>query len=353
MKSGQNINKRSRVLVIGNGFDLDLKFDTTYTHFFKSFFKGKLLFADSTLNQFLKKQFEERPDQNWYDLEAEIRKYALKCQLKEINPTIDMDRQFMAFLRYSLNMTLNIFAHVTITEETNPYVERNISEYPELFINPYQFQLSRDCLAYQTCEELVRNPDCFDKIISFNYTMFRNYIKNIASESAGYDPDAIKLKMKELDLDNRFLPIHISHKDCLLPEDYKGPCSGFKGYSLGICGVDDDIAVPRKMNFLKKSEQFDDTHTKDLALEYINHADDLVIFGHSLGICDYDYFKSYFRNLFSYNSEGKSVEIITLNEKAGAGILENIATMVGNTTEDIVADKNFQKINFVYTKKNK
>ena len=129
MNSGQNINKRSRVLVIGNGFDLDLKFDTTYTHFFKSFFKGKLLFADSTLNQFL--------------------------------------------------------------------------------------------------------------------------------------------------------------------------------------------------------------------------------FGHSLGICDYDYFKSYFRNLFSDNSEGKSVEIITLNEKAGAGILGNIATMVGNTTEDIVADKNFNKINFIYTKKNK
>lgn len=52
-----NQNRRTRILILGNGFDLDFGFQTTYHRFCDSFFKSKELevCTNSPLYNFLKK----------------------------------------------------------------------------------------------------------------------------------------------------------------------------------------------------------------------------------------------------------------------------------------------------------
>lgn len=344
-----NQNRRTRILILGNGFDLDFGFQTTYHKFCDSFFKSKELevCTNSPLYNFLKKKYKENPNKQWYDLEKEIREYVTRVLNKEEEFLEVEDRQFMAVLRHNLGMTLNIFAHITPVQQTEGYVIKNQPEDPTL-INPQQFVLYKNCFAYKICKDFIDNPSTIDKIISFNYTSLVNYIQNIVAETVKYDIEAFNKKMKELDLENRFTPVHISRNGCLLPNDNLGGYPASSSSSLGICGIDDNIKLPDNMKFFLKSEQFDDTSVREDVVNYINNADDLIFFGHSLGLCDSDYFKDLFCKLFSEKSEDKRITIVTYDNKNP--IIEKIATLTGKKESELLFSKHIHKLHFLYTK---
>lgn len=344
-----NQNKRTRVLILGNGFDLDFGFQTTYHRFCDPFFKSKELevCTNSPLYNFLKKKYKENPNKQWYELEKEIREYVTKVQNKKEEFSEVEDRQFMTVLRHNLGMTLNIFAYITPVQQTEGYVIKNLSGDPTL-INPQQFVLYKNCFAYKICKDFIDKPSTIDKIISFNYTSFVNFIQNIVAEIVNYDIEAYNKKMAELDLGNKFTQVHISHNGCLLPDDNLGKYSILSDSLLGICGIDDNIKLPENMKFFLKSEQFDDTSVREDVINYINNADDLIIFGHSIGLCDSDYFKDLFCKLFSEYSDDKRITIVTYDDKNP--ILEKISTLTGKKGSELLFSKHIHKLHFLYTK---
>ncbi len=343
-----DMNKRTRVLILGNGFDLDFGFQTTYHRFCEPFFKSKLkICTESYLYNFLKKKYDENPNKQWYDLEQEIREYVTRVQNKEEDFSEVEDRQFMAFLRRNLGITLDIFAFITPAKETEEYAKTNLSE-DSMQINPTQISLNKNCVAYKICKEFIDNPSSIDKILSFNYTSFRNLIQRVAAESVNYDKEALNMKMIELDLENKFTPVHISRCGCLLPNENLGEYSILSDSLFGICGIDDSIKLPKNMKFFRKSGQFDDIPVREDIINYINNADNLIIFGHSLGLCDSDYFKDLFCKLFSEDSEDKRITIITYDNKSP--ILEKIASLTGKTKNELLSSKHFHKLHFLYTK---
>lgn len=344
-----NQNRRNRVLILGNGFDLDFGFQTTYHNFCDPFFKSKELEVcnNSPLYNFLKNKYDENKNKEWYDLETEIREYVTRILNKEEEFSEVEDRQFMAVLRHNLGITFNIFAHITPVQQTEGHVIKNQSEDPTL-INPQQFVLYKNCFAYKICKDFIDNPSTIDKIISFNYTPLVNYIQNIVAETVKYDIEAFNKKMKELDLENRFTPVHISHSGCLSPNENLGKYSISDSLPLGICGIDDNIKLPENMKFFQKSGQFDEISVREDVINYINNADDLIIFGHSLGLCDSDYFKDLFCKLFSEYSENKRVTIVTFDNKKP--ILKNIATLTSKKESELLFSKHIHKLHFLYTK---
>ena len=156
------------------------------------------------------------------------------------------------------------------------------------------------------------------------------------------------MKIIELDLENKFTPVHISRCGCLLPYENLGEYSILSDSLFGICGIDDSIKLPKNMKFFRKSGQFDDISIREDIINYINNADELIIFGHSLGLCDSDYFKDIFCKLFSEDSEDKRITIITYDNKGP--IIEKIATLTGKTKNELLSSKHFYKLHFLYTK---
>lgn len=346
--STNNQNRRTRVLILGNGFDLDFGFQTTYHRFCEEFFKYDLrICTESPLYNFLKNKYNENPNKEWYDLEKEIREYVTRVLNKEEEFSEVEDRLFMAYIRRNLGLILDRFAFITSAQHTEEYVKKNLSG-DKMQMNPQQFVLYSNCFAYKICKEFIDNPNSIDKIISFNYTSFRNFIENIVAKSIDYNEKALNEKMAELDLGNKFTQVHISHNGCLLPDDNLGEYSILSDSLFGICGIDDNIKLPDNMKFFLKSEQFDDTSVREDVVNYINNADDLIIFGHSLGLCDSDYFKDLFCKLFSEKSEDKRITIVTYDNKNP--IIEKIATLTGKKESELLFSKHIHKLHFLYTK---
>ena len=61
------------VLIIGNGFDLNLRLETGYTHFIKSTYFNTLVESGNKLCKYLK---DKQELQNWIDIENELKTYS-------------------------------------------------------------------------------------------------------------------------------------------------------------------------------------------------------------------------------------------------------------------------------------
>ena len=63
------------VLIVGNGFDLNINFPTSYSDFMGSQYFNELILAnDNWLAQYL--NYKKKQDGNWIDMEKELGVYA-------------------------------------------------------------------------------------------------------------------------------------------------------------------------------------------------------------------------------------------------------------------------------------
>jgi hypothetical protein len=125
----------STVLVIGNGFDINLGLETSYKSFLERCdkFNGQANVGDMYLFKHLKKQFQI---DNWIDLELELKKY----DFSEKNP-----------------------------KESFSYLEECITDYlRKSQINANYLESKRDSQAFKLLEQVVKLGNFI--ILNFNYT---------------------------------------------------------------------------------------------------------------------------------------------------------------------------------------
>lgn len=132
------------VLVIGNGFDLDLGLDTRYSDFVKDSLweelKENVKVPKDGLAEYV---FQQAESENWFDLEDCLAKYVEEHKGCERPPHLDNDIHF----------------HQQLKSHLLQYLENELGEKCDKFI--------KESFAYK-----LLTMNCFTNVFSFNYTWY-------------------------------------------------------------------------------------------------------------------------------------------------------------------------------------
>lgn len=249
------MNTKKTLIILGNGFDLDLGWKTSYNHFYQAK-KQDFIIRDrmSFIINMVKSEC-------WYDLEGYIR----KITINEVT-TKDKVKELAHFWRL---------------------ITTKLEEY---FRNDSIYSTNENSCAFEFLMSITINSD----IVSFNYT-------NPFSKC--------ELKPKEIEY------IHNS---------IESTYSGEGEIKLGI-----DKGVLTKNHFFKAAEigyilKSRENSIGDSLISKWKQYDNIVIYGHSLGITDSDYFKPLFDSMLSDNITFSTLYIITKDCKSLELVKENL-----------------------------
>lgn len=275
----------NRLLVIGNGFDLDLGRNTRYSDFAKSDFWPKNL--ESQLYGYLKMKSQL---ERWFDLEGELGKYVDKLN----------DQRLASYRSTIPNVAIKDENDIKIIVEAMiSYlisVEKNVT--------PKESSLAVKVFS------LVCRDRAFQKVYSFNYT------------DLSHLADWLNLE-KEPSFEYVY--------GCLTDHS-------------AILGVNDSVdTIDGNYDFLRKSFN---SHYASHPISYdLQDVDEVVFFGHSLGENDYHYFGSFFKQQCKENMErkdGRSITIFTYNEKSRMEIMHTLHKMNEGQTSLLFQNNNLR-----------
>lgn len=242
-------------IILGNGFDLDLGWKTSYNDFFQA---KKQDFYKLNGMPFIKNMIES---ECWYDLEGYIRK-----------------------------ITINEVTTENKVEELGYFWRLLTTKIEEYFRDDSIYANNLNSCAFEFLNSIKDNSD----IISFNYT----------------NPFHIcKLKPKGIKY------IHNSIESAYSNEGE---------IKLGI-----DKGVLKENVFLKATDisyiiKSRENPIGDNLISKWEKYDNIIIFGHSLGITDSDYFKPLFDSILSNNSHIHTLYIVTKDETSLEVIKSNL-----------------------------
>lgn len=243
------------IIILGNGFDLDLGLKTSYADFAKSEIWQDLMAnnSHSTNSQrllgFLKGKYDV---EKWIDIEAALLEYALDKTENHRISNAEEDKKDYKQLCQALKQYL--------IDQQNNYIPSPISVAKGLM----------GCLKSMTNAS---------KLYTFNYTQL--------------DVLAQKLNIR---MDYDAVHIHGSLMD-------EGDL---------ILGIDTDKTINESYSFLYKTQNRQYRHTD--ILKDLRDKDEYIFFGHSLNGMDYSYFKLLFNLLASADLSTPRLTIITKNE---------------------------------------
>ena len=307
--------KESRriVLILGNGFDLDLGLKTSYKDFWESEYCPKDYPAP--LIHHLNQCWPDSLDSiKWYDLENELYNYAKNLFSDEPRKDIitDEEREYIrhikndyfylgtepdyvnqikslfdkgilyfhpsnssiVLLRYKQDLLKSPVERDTIALDL---IKKKLLEYLSKIGSP---QDEKNTVAYRVLQTVLNAAENGNivEIYTFNYTPLTIF---------GYKVDSV--------------PVHYMHGSC---EDGKI-----------IVGTRDDKDIEEEYVFLQKA--FDPNFYPPHLVSSLQDADDVIIFGHSIGENDRQYFKSFFMHQTNYSrTENKRITIFTKDHKS-------------------------------------
>ena len=273
------------VLVLGNGFDLDLGYRTKYSDFVNSSywpFKEKNLSSIGVPNlqnyiyDFTDNNKDELGKVRWIDIEQLLKNYAISKNNKDSFNTEIVKNDEACY-----QQLVNSFADYLKNELLNCSLQT--------ILKP-----SRNLI-----EAISRSSKKW-KGYSFNYTDSRAIIDFLLEST-----DA---KFRDLPFTHLHGQIDIHGKDDTL-----------------ILGIDDSISIPTEYKFLRKSWNPNyESHKLD---EDLLQAEHIVCFGWSFGEIDRDYLKDFFHEICSIPEARiirKGIHFITYDEQSRINILNNL-----------------------------
>lgn len=255
------------LLIIGNGFDLDLGLHTRYSEFWDSDRWKEM--KNTCPEQYLITSLERyRITNHWFDIESGLQDGAAKL-LKKLNGSFDNRNYYDSFQ--------------ILKSELKSYI-KNQQE---------SFEPNTNSVAEQILHTIDSN-NSLKSIYTFNYTD----IKDISN----------RFHISELP------PVNFIHGS-LYPND---------DIILGI-EVEDFSSIPSQLTFLIKSNS-PYYHSSNL-LDALEMSENIIFFGHSINGMDYPYFKEFFERLVSLPRElhkKKNVTIITYDMESEMQIKDNL-----------------------------
>lgn len=243
------------LLIIGNGFDLDLGLKTKYSEYIESAKQRHAMQGNVLFNSIC----EKHDNCNWIDIEMFIKEYAISLS----NGRIKNDNIAEEF--------------ETLRKDLCTYMDSEIWKYGDIVKrhNPYRIYSS----AGNVFKAVSKNGKF--EVLSFNYTNMDNLAEKIR-------------------LDNKPICNYVH---------------GEAGRYNIVLGADDSREIKPAYCFVLKSVQKSKSHFVE---EKLNNADNVIIFGHSLGETDYHYFSTFFKkqsNIDTGNFHKKTICIFTKDKQ--------------------------------------
>ncbi len=301
----------STVLVIGNGFDLALGYDSAYSHFANTWagvdnfywpFKNPddSKFQSESLHQYFYNYFTSQRDNSgavrWLDIETELYNYATSKKGKFISDElVSQDKWDFYLLVKSLYVYLN--RHEELKYKYHP-------------------QKGEDKCVIELLTALSKDKS-FNKAYTFNYTD----LKKRLIKYGGFVADSIP----------QITYVHGSIEQSTEEEPHI------------VLGINTDTSLPIEYSFLQKiNNPYADAGdlAKDLA-----EADEIIFYGLSMGCIDFEYFFSFFRNIVNapFSTPKKNITFFTRGEKNVYSIGRNISDM-GVTLRELKEHAHFNII---------
>lgn len=257
------------LVILGNGFDLDLSWKTSYSNFFNSYW-------GSCTKQWIP---DLQDKNNWYDLEGYLRQRATVLTMEGI------DKLWYDWLK----------------------CKSNIWEYFRRGKENGIFETNTNSCAFSLLSKLSNTV-----VYSFNYTEPNYYIDGLPK-------------------------IVINHIHGALWDGLTG-----SEIRLGIdSSVECNFKNAAKMKPLLKS--VDNKWTYNF-LKSMKEASSIIVFGHSFGVTDSDYFKPILDRMVTNNYKGKTMYIVTNNNDSMNEIKNNMSSYGINYNHLILSDNDIREI---------
>lgn len=318
---------RKIVLILGNGFDLDLGLKTSYKDFWESEFCPKR-YPAPIIHHLNQRWSDSLEAVKWYDLENELLNYykGIPDPSKGEDIITDEERALLEkFTSYGqacgwYNDQLDLVASL---------VNKGVLLYDGNILRHIGEHLKEDAL---------KSPIWRDrKALSLIKEGLCKYLTSIYGQQ--YSSNSIALNVifavncaREA---GNFVKIY-SFNYTGLPVDYGDGFNKVVYHVHGDCeqgkiivGTRDDGGIDKNYDFLQKS--FDPGFNPPALVADLLEADEVIIFGHSIGENDRQYFKAFFKQQTDYSRpHRKEITIFTLDDSSEVEIKRSLQTMTDN-----------------------
>lgn len=327
------------VLVVGNGFDLDLGLKTSYKNFWESEYCPKN-YPSPIIRHLNGKWYKDLNAVRWYDLENELHTFALSGDKSDViseeeRSFLQRNSEYDLYNEYIFLSRCNTFNSLVnkgcIRVESIPNIKVNVpyhSHYlcPVGWRNKQSLQLIKDGL----CKYLKSVEFSFKT--NYNTTVAYNVLQSLfCSLEAGASLDIFSFNYTHFpDLGIRLdVPVHYMHGSC---EDGKV-----------IIGTRDDLSIEKDYDYLQKA--MDPYFNPPALVKSLREADEVIFFGHSLGENDKQYFTSFFRHSASFDSQqSKDITIFTFDQTAEDDIKRSLNKMTDGNLSVLFSNNNLMFI---------
>ena len=287
----QNNNISNSILIIGNGFDLDLGIKTKYIDFANSEywpFKERFSFEENTLPYFLNSH--KNKVETWFDLEELLAIFA---------------RDNSILSKEKINDTMRDFE--ILKKKLKEYLEKQ----EEVFFEEMKENTQTKKMSHSILQDFLEMQN--SKIYTFNYTNTQKIAKNLI-----------------LGFKDNVTHIHGSIKENNI-----------------ILGTGDQRDIPDPFFQFYKSAS--PNYSSNNLVEDLNNADEIYIFGHSLGRNDHDYFSDFFKKASSNNkipqySKKIKIRIFTYDNNSEIDIKKQLMALTNRHLIGLYAHCDFKII---------
>ena len=300
---------RKIVLILGNGFDLDIGLKTSYKDFWESEFCPKDYPAP--LIRHLNKQWKEGKDAvRWYDLENELHSYAKNADEGDV-----IDEEQRSYIMNHTDYELSIASSYTgIDEVFSSLVEADVIKIAGVLRRasiPYRDDLMESAIwRDRKAFALIKKGLC-------NYLSSLDYESLKSSSMARALLEILKHSVSQGNLISiysfNYTPTLSRYNQSLgsIVKSVHGSCDS----SSIIIGTGDTLDISNDYDFLIKS--FDASYNPPALVEDLQNTDEVIIFGHSIGKNDRMYFKAFFKQQVDYSCpRRKDITIFTRDEES-------------------------------------
>lgn len=267
----------NKILIIGNGFDLDLGLKSRYSDFMGSKIWQMIKRENSGLStNSLIKHLEDKYHLNtWFDVENELLNYALEMTEGPYANDYPEDQHNFDLLKFGLKKYLDI-------EQQN-------------------FEVENKSIAKEVIEMINQNG-YFKTVYTFNYTSLNTVLSRFC-----------------VCYPNKIVYMHGS----------------LKGYDDIVLGIETDKTIRPEYTYLFKTNSR--YYQSNSLIEDMENADEIVFFGHSINGMDFPYFKDFFlkQSRTSADFKKKYITIFTYDDASDRQIRDNFRE-VGINPRDLM-----------------
>lgn len=327
------------ILILGNGFDLDLGRKTSYKDFYQSDFCPKDYPAP--IIQHLNKKWPNGGDGvKWYDLETELYNYYIE-HIRNNLPKDVFSSSEQAFINAC-------YANMEYSRIQPRYSDVLQSLYSKgfLFLSD-----DRKLIFTQYLEDMKKPAFERDKLafnmIKDGLCSYLLSLSDIENDSAHVSHEVLKSLWSSCLFNHNTLTVYnfnYTNIEQLLYESNL-PTINYVHGSLKskniILGTRDSLDIGPNYFFLQKV--YDHNYTSQNIVRHLQQADDVIFFGHSLGDNDSQYFMQFFVKQSSISFEkGKDITIFTFDRKAEIETKRSLQVMTENHLSSLINMNDFK-----------